>query len=132
VTRVVVADDDAATDPLAKVAYAMAVPPESELVLASPSRADFRALAADPKPTLVLFRDVKAAVSAREQGLPDGMLNLGNIHSGPGRASVSRSVFLDESDTRALDVLSKSGMKVRVQSIPSETAQPLPEPAPQA
>lgn len=127
VKRVVVADEEAAVDPLAKAAYGLAVPPEIELVLAQPSRVDFRALAADDVPTLVLFRDVNAAVNARERGLPNGVLNVGNVHSGPGRVPVSRSVYLDENDARALSLLEESGMKVRVQSVPSETAQPLPE-----
>jgi PTS system mannose-specific IIB component len=125
VKRVVVADDEAAVDPLAKAAYGLAIPSDVELVLAAPTRVDFRALASDSVPTLVLFRDVKAAVDARERGLPDGMLNLGNVHSGPGRVSVSRSVFLDENDSRALALLAQSGMKVRVQSVPSEPAFPL-------
>ena len=125
VKRVVVADDESAVDPLAKAAYGLAIPPDVDLILVSPSRADFRAFASDKVPTLVLFRDVKGAVSARERGLPDGMLNLGNVHSGPGRVSVSRSVFLDESDSRALALLAQSGMQVRVQSVPSDPAQPL-------
>jgi mannose/fructose/N-acetylgalactosamine-specific phosphotransferase system component IIB len=126
VRRVVVADDQAAVDPLAKAAYAMAVPPEVELVLGPVNRIDFKKLATDDVPTLVLFREVKAAVAAREWGLPNGMLNVGNVHSGPGRVSVSRSVFLDTMDSQALTMLQQTGMTVRVQSVPSETAQPLP------
>ncbi|MDP1826539.1 MAG: PTS sugar transporter subunit IIB [Archangium sp.] len=123
--RVVVADDEAAVDPLAKAAYALAIPGDVELVLAPVSKIDFRKLASDGVPTLVLFREVKAAVAAREQGLPDGILNLGNVHSGPGRQPVSRSVFLDQNDVSALAALEQSGMTVRVQAVPSETAQPL-------
>jgi PTS system mannose-specific IIB component len=126
VERVVVADDEAAADPLSKMAYEMAVPPEVRLELVPASRADFTHLAKDGVPTLVLFRDVKAAVNARERGLPDGVLNVGNVHSGPGRKQVTRSVFLDESDERALALLAQSGMKVSVQSVPSETPVPLP------
>ena len=87
---------------------------------------DFKRLASDGVATLVLFREVKSAVAAREWGLPDGMLNVGNVHSGPGRVSVSRSVFLDSSDSSALAALAQSGMTVRVQSVPSETAQLIP------
>ncbi len=126
VKRVVVADDDAALDPLAKVAYAMAIPDDVELILASVKDVDFQELAGDGVPTLVLFREVKSAVAAREWGLPNGMLNVGNVHSGPGRVSVSRSVFLDSSDSSALARLAQSGMTVRVQAVPSEAAQALP------
>ena len=126
VKRVVVADDQAAVDPLAKAAYALAIPPEVELVLTQVAKVDFKKLASDAVPTLVLFREVKSAVAARERGLPDGMLNVGNVHSGPGRTAVSRSVFLDPDDSLALGALAKSGMTVRVQSVPSDLAQPLP------
>ena len=126
VKRVVVADDEAAVDPLAKAAYGLAIPPEVELVLGPVKGIDFKRLASDGVATLVLFREVKSAVAAREWGLPDGMLNVGNVHSGPGRGSVSRSVFLDSSDSSALAALAQSGMTVRVQSVPSETAQLIP------
>ncbi len=126
VKRVVVADDDAAVDPLAKAAYGLAIPADVELVLAPVKGVDFKTLASDGVPTLVLFREVKSAVAAREWGLPDGMLNVGNVHSGPGRVSVSRSVYLDPSDSSALAALAQSGMTVRVQAVPSETSLPLP------
>lgn len=126
VRRVVVADDEASLDPLTKAAYGLAIPDDVELVLAPINRIDFQALAHDGIPTLVLFREVKSAVIAREAGLPDGMLNLGNVHSGPGRVSVSRSVYLDSSDSQALARLSQTGMTVRVQAVPSEPPQLLP------
>ena len=126
VKRLVVADDDAATDPLARAAYAMAIPDDVELILAPVKDIDFQELAGDGVPTLVLFREVKSAVAAREWGLPNGMLNVGNVHSGPGRVSVSRSVYLDSSDSSALARLAQSGMTVLVQAVPSETAQALP------
>lgn len=125
VSRVVVADDEASKDPIAQAAYGMAMPPEVEVVLAPVDALDFAALASDRVRTLVLFRDVKSAVQARKRGLPNGMLNLGNVHAGPGRVSVSRSVFLDDADAAALRELSKAGMDVQVQAVPSEKSQPL-------
>ncbi len=104
----------------------MAIPDDVELVLLPVRDIDFHELAADRIPTLVLFREVKSAVAAREWGLPNGMLNVGNVHSGPGRVSVSRSVYLDSTDSSALAMLAQSGMTVRVQAVPSETAQVLP------
>lgn len=124
VERVVVADDAAAHDDLARAAYELAVPSEVEVVLAPVEKLDFRALAADGVRTLVLFRDVRSAVFARERGLPDGTLNLGNVHAGPGRVAVSRSVFLDDADKQALQHLVDSGMQVQVQAVPAESPQP--------
>ncbi len=126
IERVVVADDEAVGDPLAKAAFGLAIPPEVELVLGAISRLDFLELARDDVRTLLLFRNVTAAVFARERGLPDGILNVGNVHSGPGRVAISRSVFLDENDSRALAALAESGMSVRLQAVPTEVPQPFP------
>jgi PTS system mannose-specific IIB component len=126
VARLVVADDAAAADPLAKVAYGLAVPPGVELVVAPVAQVDFARLAADGVRTLVLFRDVSSAVAGRAAGLPTGPLNVGNVHAGPGRVSVSRSVFLDDGDQRALAALRSGGMEVSLQAVPSEAPQPLP------
>lgn len=126
VARLVVADDTAAADPLAKVAYGLAVPPGVELVVAPVAQVDFARLAADGVRTLVLFRDVPAAVAGRAAGLPSGPLNVGNVHAGPGRVSVSRSVFLDDGDQRALAALRAGGMEVSLQAVPTEAPQPLP------
>jgi len=120
VTRVVVADDDAANDLLARAAYGMAIPEDVELVLSPVAAVDFSRLASDPVRTLLLFRDVKAAVAARAHGLPDGLLNVGNVHAGPGRSSVSRSVFLDADDAGALENLARGGMTVSVQAVPTD------------
>lgn len=126
VQRVVVADDESATDPLAKVALTLAVPPDVEVVLAPVMSIDYRALSNDKVRTLVLFRDVNAAVAARERGLPDGVLNVGNVHSAPGKQPVTRSVFLDSSESRALAQLKQSGMQVVIQAVPTEKPAQLP------
>jgi PTS system mannose-specific IIB component len=126
VKRVVVADDAVAQDSLAQVAFRLAVPPDIEVVMTPVAGVDYRGLAADETRTLVLFRDVQAAQAARSAGLPDGVLNVGNLHSGPGREALTRSVFLDQTDRDALAQLAKSGMTVVVQAIPPDKPTPLP------
>jgi mannose/fructose/N-acetylgalactosamine-specific phosphotransferase system component IIB len=126
VRRVVVADDATASDALAQVAFRLAVPSDVEVVMAPVGGADYGALARDGVRTLVLFRDVQAVVAARAAGLPDGVLNLGNVHAGPGRAQVTRSVFLDGADREALTQLQHGGMQLVVQAIPAEKPSALP------
>ena len=122
IARLVVADDEAARQPLMQAAMSLAVPPSVEVLICSLEQTDFAALASDPVPTLVLLRDVAAALTARKLGLPDGPLNVGNVHSGLGRAQVTRSVFLTEDEREALK---HSGMTVTLQAVPSEAAIPL-------
>lgn len=126
VRRLVVADDAAAADTLAQMALRLAVPPGVALQVTPVREVDYPALAADDVRTLVLLRDVAAAVAAREAGLPDGPLNVGNVHGGPGRVGVSRSVFLDEADGAALRTLRDGGMTVELRAVPAEAPTPLP------
>lgn len=125
VNRVVVADDAAASDALVGAAMKLAVPPAVDVQLRRVAEVDFGALSADAVPTLVLLRDVDGVVHAREHGLPDGPLNVGNVHMGPGREAVTRSVFLTPSERDTLVDLGAHGMAVTIQALPSEKPTPL-------
>lgn len=125
VKRLVVADDATATDSMAQAAMALAVPESVEVVHTSIAHLDATALAADAVPTLILFRDVAAALTARANGLPNGLLTLGNVHAGPGRHPVSRSVFLTNDETSLLNELAATGLDVVIQAVPSEKPLPL-------
>jgi len=120
VGRVVVADDACATDALVGAAMKLAVPPSVDVQLKRLDEVDFQALAGDAVPTLVLFRDVGGVLSARQHGLPDGPLNVGNVHMAPGREAVTGSVFLSPTEREALTQLGSAGMAVSIQAVPSE------------
>jgi mannose/fructose/N-acetylgalactosamine-specific phosphotransferase system component IIB len=124
--RVVVADDEAAANPLMRAAMAMAVPLQIEVVLSPLEDTDFEALESDPKRTLVLLRDVAAAVKARAHGLPAGPLNVGNVHAGTGRIQITRSIFLNELERGQLRKLGDEGMGVTLQAVPTEALKNLP------
>ncbi|MBL9039732.1 MAG: PTS sugar transporter subunit IIB, partial [Archangium sp.] len=114
------ADDEVAVDALAQAAMGLAVPSSVEVVTRTVATVNYPALAADGVRTLVLFRDVAAAVSARAGGLPDGVLNVGNVHAGPGRHAVTRTVFLSGDEEAQLTALDTSGMEVVLQAVPAE------------
>lgn len=125
IERVVVADDEAAADPLTASAMELAVPPEVQVSMRRVSQVDFKTLQADGIRTLVLFREVAGVLVARERGLPNGQLNIGNVHAGPGRHAVSRSVFLSELEEQQLHTLTHSGMTVVIQAVPNDRPVPL-------
>jgi PTS system mannose-specific IIB component len=124
VERILVADDLAATDPLVRTAIGLAVPPQVEVVLARIADLDFRRYENDAVPTLVLLRDVASAMRAYAQGLV-GPLNLGNVHDGPLRHPVSRSVYLTANEREQLLQLTKDGLAVTIQAVPAESPRPL-------
>lgn len=125
VGRLVVADDEVAKDALASAAMTLAVPPQVEVRMAPVAALDYAALAQDGVRTLLLFRDVQGALVARGRGLPAGPLNVGNVHAGPGREALSRSVFLTYQEKLDLEHLRREGMDVVIQAVPGEKPQPL-------
>jgi len=120
VSRVVVADDEAASSPLIRAAMALAVQSAIEVQILPLAQVDFAALSKDGVRTLVLLRDVAAVPFAFAHGLSMEELNLGNVHFGTGRRQVSPSVFLAEAELKALQQLAEQGVRVEARAVPAE------------
>ncbi|HET9751883.1 MAG TPA: PTS sugar transporter subunit IIB [Myxococcales bacterium] len=121
---ILVADDEAAGNVLARSAMALAIPPGvGFLVLRLEAAAELlRPGGKGPQAarTLVLLRDVRDAVLLHEGGVPIPRLNIGNVHFANGRRQVSGSVFLDEREVSELEQLARSGTEVELRAVPSE------------
>ena len=121
---ILVADDEAAGNVLARSAMALAIPPGvGFLVLRLQAAAELlRPGGKGPQAarTLVLLRDVRDAVLLHEVGVPIPRLNIGNVHFATGRRQVSGSVFLDEREVSELEQLAQAGTEVELRAVPSE------------
>jgi mannose/fructose/N-acetylgalactosamine-specific phosphotransferase system component IIB len=121
---ILVADDEAAGNVLARSAMALAIPPgiSFEVLRVASAAEVLRPGGKGPKAsrTLLLLRDVRDAVALGEAGVPIPQLNVGNVHFGRGRKQVSPSVFLDADELAALDKLARTGTEVEVRAVPSE------------
>jgi PTS system mannose-specific IIB component len=120
VSRVVVADDEAASSPLIRAAMALAVQSAIEVLIQPLAQVDFAGVSRDGVRTLVLLRDVASVPFAKAHGLAMEHLNLGNVHFGTGRRQVSPSVFLAEAELQALQGLAQDGVRVEAQAVPGE------------
>ncbi len=121
--EVVVADDEAAASPLARAAMTLCVPPDLPARVEPLGQVDFAALAASPRAAIVLVRDVAGRVRARAAGLEPAMariVNIGNVHFGPGRRPVTPSVFLTAEELAQLRALAAEGFHLEARAIPSE------------
>jgi PTS system mannose-specific IIB component len=127
---VLVADDEAATNVLARSAMALAIPPKVQFqVMKVAAAADLLRPGGSGVPgvrTLLLVRDVRDAAALHEFGAPLPHLNLGNVHFATGRRQVTPSLYLDAAEMEALARLAASGTEVEARAVPSETPTPLP------
>lgn len=127
---ILVADDEAAGNVLARSAMALAIPPGIAFaVVRVQAAADLLRAGGKGPPaprTLVLLRDVRDAVGLHESGVSIPLLNLGNVHFGAGRRQVAASVFLDAGEVEALEKLEERGTVVEVRPVPSESPLRLP------
>ena len=128
---ILVADDEAAENMLARSAMTLAIPPgirfevlrlQAAVELLRPGGRGAQAAR-----TLVLLRDVRDAVMLHEAGVPLPQLNLGNVHFKAGRKQVSPSVFLDAQELAALETLAQAGTQVEVRAVPTEPPLRLPQ-----
>jgi len=120
VGRILVADDDAARNPLTRAAMGLAVPARVQVDVRPLQGTDFAALEGGGEPTLLLLREVSGALYARRHGLVCPTLNLGNVHFAPGRAQVTPSVFLSPEELGQLEQLAGEGVAVELRAVPKE------------
>jgi len=128
--RLVVADDEAARNALARAAMTLALPPDLEASIEPVSSVDWVALAASPRPALVVVREVADLSRAAEGGLAPALaprLNLGNVHYAEGRRQVTASVFLSEAELETLRRLGAAGFAVEARAVPTDAALDLAE-----
>ena len=122
---ILVADDEAAGNVLARSAMSLAIPPRvSFQVLRLAAAAELlRPGGTGPQAarTLILVRDVRDAVELHRAGVLFPTLNLGNVHFAAGRRQVSPSVFLNAGELEALRALAAEGTQVEIRAVPGET-----------
>jgi PTS system mannose-specific IIB component len=127
-SRLLVADDEAAGDELTRTAMGLALPDRVALEVLTVAAAAARLRADGPGGTLVLLREVAdAARLAEDLAVPGPLptaplrrLNLGNVHFRAGRRPVAPTVYLDEQELQQLEALSRAGTEVEARAVPAE------------
>jgi PTS system mannose-specific IIB component len=120
ISRVVVADDEVARNSLAQAAMGLAVPGRISVKVTPLNGAKLSDLDSSPEPALLLVRDVKDALHARELGVRCPRVTVGNVHFAPGRVQISPSVFLGPEELESLKTLAKAGVTVELQTVPKD------------
>ncbi len=122
--RIIVIDDDVASDFFRETVIRMAVPREVEFSVYTVD--DFTRLRAfsekSQKKSIVLFSKIADALRAYNQGFRFERLNIGNIYAEECLLRCTTSIALCESDIRDMILLVRSGVAVELKSLPKDKA----------
>ncbi|HEX6926445.1 MAG TPA: PTS sugar transporter subunit IIB [Longimicrobiaceae bacterium] len=130
VDRIVVVDDELRRSEWEQELYCLGVPPnvDAAFVDVEEARSLLPQWHSDPKHTFVLVRDVPTLARLAEAGLLDGLeVNLGGIHSAPGRHRVLPYLFLSDEEMLDLRRIADRGVAISARDVPASRAIPLAE-----
>lgn len=116
---IVLVDDTVATSDWEQELYRMGVPPEMEVYFhsADDAIAAIPRYVADSRRGILLTGDIATMQRLVDGGVVDEV-NVGGIHSRPGRAQRLRYVFLSPDEESQLRALAAQGANVSAQDVP--------------
>jgi len=121
-TRIIVVNDEAATDLFRKMVLEMAVPYDIEVLVYTVDEFSRTSIHDGEywKNTIVLFGNIADVLTAYELDFRFDKLNIGNVHSEEGTVCFTPSIFLNECDVNNLMHLIDRGVDVEVRSVPND------------
>lgn len=121
-TYIIVASDEAARNPVQKMAMETCVTCGLSIQTLEVEDAVKRLLGGefDKWKVVLLFGTTGGAVKAVKLGLKLEDLNVGNIHFCPGKLQISPSVSVDAVDLENFKALTDMGIKVVIRCVPSD------------
>lgn len=130
VERILVVDDELCGSQWEQELYCLGVPPnvDASFHTVAEARDQFEQWREDPRRTFLLVRNVDTLVHLAEGGLLEGLeVNLGGIHSAPGRHKVLPYLFLSDEEMVDLRSIADSGIVITARDVPLSRAVPLAE-----
>jgi PTS system mannose-specific IIB component/fructoselysine and glucoselysine-specific PTS system IIB component len=126
---IMLVDDAVAASQWEMDLYRMGVPEEIELIFAGVDDACERLadLAADRRRGIVLTADVETMISLHECSPLFRDVNIGGMHTAPGRSPCLRYVYMSDAEEEHLRSLSARGVRITAQDLPSCAPVPLDE-----
>jgi D-glucosaminate-specific PTS system IIB component len=123
--HIIVIDDSLAKNSFMSNIYSMAAPPGCKVTIVTIEKAleqwNSDHLGIDSNSTIMLFKDVKTALSVWQQGLKLTQLQVGGLGAGPDRKTVFKNITLNAKDAADLALLSNCGVNIIFQTVPEDT-----------
>jgi len=125
--RLVVANDELAGDIVQQDIMSLAIPHGVATHFIQVNRTgellDELGVSVGKSDVLVLFASCSDARRAFEHGLDLRLINVGNLHYGPGKKQVCAHVALSSQDEHCLEFFEEQGVELDFRCIPSENIQ---------
>jgi PTS system mannose-specific IIB component/fructoselysine and glucoselysine-specific PTS system IIB component len=129
INLILLVDDVIAESDWEQDLYRKSVPYDIDVIFATVSGActQLPALRQDSRRGMVLAGDVRTMLKLHECDSAFDRVNLGGIHTGPGRTPCLRYVYLSEAEARDLRELASRGVQITAQDVPTCHPTPLEE-----
>lgn len=123
VNTVIVANDEAAADPMAQTLMKTVIPSNIAMRFFTLQKViDVIHKAASAQTIFIIVKTPADALKLVAGGVPIKHINVGNIHNAEGKEKVTRSIFLGPEDKQALrEMADKYGVSFDTQTTPSGT-----------
>lgn len=126
-TRIFVADDRVASNPFQRSIMELSVPQGLKVSIGCVEEicCQLSAAALEADRIILLFSNPADVLRALEAGLDCRTLNIGGMHYVPGKHKLMDVLSVDDADLAALKALAAKGIKVDIQTIPTQRPVPL-------
>jgi mannose/fructose/N-acetylgalactosamine-specific phosphotransferase system component IIB len=126
--RIAVVDDEISASPWEQELYCLGVPPgvDAEFTTVEEARRKVGDWRDETRRVAVLLRDCQSLERLAADGTLEGLeVNLGGLHSAPGRERVLPYLFLSDADRKSLQRVAQLGAEVTARDLPASRPVPL-------
>jgi mannose/fructose/N-acetylgalactosamine-specific phosphotransferase system component IIB len=126
-TCILVADDTVASNSLQRSIMELSVPQGLKVLIGRVEDIceQLRAKKLDAERAILLFSSPFDVLRALKAGLECRTLNIGGMHYVPGKRKLIDVLAVNDIDLEALKAISARGVKIDVQSVPTQKSQPI-------
>jgi len=126
-TCILVADDKVAANPLQRSIMEISVPERLKVIIGKVEEIceKVRSSSLDAERAILLFSNPVDVVRCLKAGLSFPKINLGGLHFVPGKRKIMDVLAVDDADLEALQDILRQGVKVEIQTVPTEKPLPL-------
>ncbi|GMG95343.1 PTS system mannose/fructose/N-acetylgalactosamine-transporter subunit IIB [Tepidimicrobium xylanilyticum] len=122
VNKIVIVDDETASDLLMKKVLRMTLPKSIELnIYGLDEGANFLVTTDSEDSAIVLVKNLWVAKELYERGVDIKEVNIGRLPSGIGKKKIHTNVFLSEEDIDIIGSFKNQGVSVFIQLVPDST-----------